>query len=151
MFDTVLGLPVHVLVVHGVVVLLPVMTVVTTVWAFLPRSPRLVGWGVVAANAAVSVLTFLAKESGEALQERLGGTVAREHAEIADVLPFFAFALLFASVLVQALRDRDVWVPDRLPAMLTALVALVALVWTVRAGHSGSEAVWSGIVRQTGG
>jgi hypothetical protein len=131
-FDTVLGLPVHVLVVHGVVVLLPVMTVVTTVWAFLPRSPRLVGWGVVAANAAVSVLTFLAKE-------------------IADVLPFFAFALLFASVLVQALRDRDVWVPDRLPAMLTALVALVALVWTVRAGHSGSQAVWSGIVRQTGG
>jgi PAT family beta-lactamase induction signal transducer AmpG len=38
-----------------------------------------------------------------------------------------------------------------LPAMLTALVALVALVWTVRAGHSGSQAVWSGIVRQTGG
>jgi hypothetical protein len=126
-FDTVLGLPVHVLVVHGVVVLLPLMTVVTT------------------------VLTFLAKESGEALQERLGGTAARDHAEIADVLPFFAFALLFASALVQALRDRDVRVPDRLPAVLTALVALVALVWTVRTGHSGSEAVWSGIVRQTGG
>jgi hypothetical protein len=150
-FDTVLGLPVHVLVVHGVVVLLPLMTVVTTVWAFLPRAPRLVGWGVVAANAAVAVLTFLAKESGEALQERLGGTAARDHAEIADVLPFFAFALLFASALVQALRDRDVRVPDRLPAVLTALVALVALVWTVRTGHSGSEAVWSGIVRQTGG
>lgn len=151
MFDTVLGLPVHVLVVHGVVVLLPLMTVVTTVWAFLPRSSRPVGWGVVAGNAVVAVLTFLAKESGEALQERLGGTVAREHAEIADVLPFFALALLFASALVQALRDRDVGVPDRLPAMLTALVALVALVWTVRAGHSGSEAVWSGIVGQTGG
>ena len=151
MFDTVLGLPVHALVVHGVVALLPVMTVVTTVWAFLPRASRRVGWAVVAGNAVVAVLTFVAKESGESLQERLGGTVAREHAEIADVLPFFALALLFASVLVQALRDRDVRVPDRLPAVLTALVALVALVWTVRAGHSGSEAVWSGIVRQTGG
>ena len=151
MFDTVLGLPVHALVVHGVVVLLPLMTVVTTVWAFLPRVGRVVGWGVVAANAGVAVLTLVGKESGEALQERLGGTVAAEHAEIADVLPFFAFALLFASALVQALRDREVQVPDRLPAVLTAVVALVALVWTIRAGHSGSEAVWSGIVRQTGG
>lgn len=151
MFDTVLGLPVHVLVVHGVVVLLPLMTVVTTVWAFLPRAPRMVGWAVVVANAGVAALTFVAKESGEALQERLGGTVAAEHAEIADVLPFFAFALLLAAVLVQGLRDRDLPVPERLPAVLTAVVAFVALVWTVRTGHSGSEAVWSGIVRQTGG
>lgn len=151
MFDTVLGLPVHVLVVHGVVVLLPLMTVVTTVWAFLPRAGRVVGWGVVAANAVVAVLTFVAKESGEALQERLGGAVAEEHAEIADILPFFAFALLFASVIVQALRGRDTSVPERLPAVLTAVVALVALAWTVRTGHSGSEAVWSTIVRQTGG
>ena len=32
MFDTVLGLPVHVLVVHAVVVGLPLMAVVTAVW-----------------------------------------------------------------------------------------------------------------------
>lgn len=151
MFDTVLGLPVHVLVVHGVVVLLPLMAVVTTAWAFLPRASRRVGWAVVVADAGVAALTFVGKESGEALQERLGGAVAQEHAEIADVLPFFALALLLAAVLVQALRDRDLRVPERLPAALTALVALVALVWAVRAGHSGSEAVWSGIVRQAGG
>ena len=103
----------------------------------------------VVANAGVTAMTFVAKESGEALQERLGGQIAEEHAEIADVLPFFALALLFASVLVQALRSRDIRVPQRLPGVLTAVVALVAVVWTVRTGHSGSEAVWGEVVRQT--
>jgi hypothetical protein len=150
-FDTVFGLPVHALVVHGVVVLLPLMTVVTTAWAFLPRVSRVVGWAVVVANAGTAALTFVAKESGQALQQRMGGQVAQEHAEVADVLPFFALALLFASVLVQALRTRDVAVPERLPAVLTLVVAAAALYWAVRTGHSGSEAVWSGIVQQTGG
>jgi hypothetical protein len=149
-FDTVLGLPVHVLVVHGVVVLLPLMALVTLAWAFWQDAPRLAGLAVVVANAGVAALTFVAKESGEALQERLGGQIAQEHAEIADVLPFFALSLLFASVLVQALRSRDIRVPGRLPGVLTAVVALVAIGWTVRAGHSGSESVWGEVVRQTG-
>jgi hypothetical protein len=148
-FDTVLGLPVHVLVVHGVVVLLPLMAVVTLAWAFWPGAHRLVGVAVVVANAGVMAMTYVAKESGEAHQERLGGQIAQEHAEIADALPFFAMALLFASVLVQALRSRDIRVPQRLPGVLTAVVALVAVVWTVRAGHSGSESVWGEVVRQT--
>jgi hypothetical protein len=150
-FDTVFGLPVHVLVVHGVVVLLPLMTVVTTVWAFLPRASRVVGWAVVVANAGTAAMAFVAKESGQELQARLGGQVAQEHAEIADLLPFFALALLLASALVQGLRTRDMQVPERLPAVLTLVVAAATLYWAVRTGHSGSEAVWSGIVQQTGG
>ncbi len=149
MFDTVLGLPVHVLVVHGVVVLLPLVAVVTVLWAFREDAPRLVGWAVIAANLVVAGMTFVAKESGEALQERLGGQIADEHAEIADVLPYFALALLFASVIMQALRSRNIHVPQRLPGVLTAVVALVAVLWTVRAGHSGSEAVWGEVVRQS--
>ena len=148
-FDTILGLPVHVLVVHGVVVLLPLTALVTLAWAFWHDAPRLVGLAVVVANAGVTAMTFVAKESGQALQARLGGQIAEEHAEIADVLPFFALALLFASVLVQALRSRDIRVPQRLPGVLTAVVALVAVVWAVRTGHSGSEAVWGEVVRQT--
>lgn len=149
MFDTILGLPVHVLVVHGVVVLLPLTALVTLAWAFWHDADRLVGMAVVVANAGVTAMTFVAKESGQELQARLGGQIAEEHAEIADMLPFFALALLFASVLVQALRSRDIRVPQRLPGVLTAVVALVAVVWTVRTGHSGSEAVWGEVVRQT--
>ena len=43
MFDTIAGLPVHALVVHGVVVLLPLMSLVTVVWAFVPSAPARVG------------------------------------------------------------------------------------------------------------
>jgi len=57
--------------------------------------------------------------------------------------------VLFASILVQGLRSTDVGVPLRLPAVLTGLVVVVVLVWTVRTGHSGSQAVWGEIVRST--
>lgn len=154
MFDTVLGLPVHALVVHAVVVLLPLMALVTAVWAFRPRASRLVGRAVVAANVLVVALTFTARFSGEELQARLslpGQTpVAADHAEVAQLLPFFALALLFASVLVAGLRVGGVVAPWHLPGILTAVVALAAVGWTLWAGHSGSEAVWGDIVRQTG-
>ena len=150
MFDTVFGLPVHVLVVHAVVVLLPLMSVATLAWAFIPRLGPAVGWTLVAGNAVTTALAFVAKASGEALQDRLGGAVAQEHAEAAELLPFMALALLVASALVQALRSTDVGVPLRLPAVLTGVVVAVALVWVARAGHSGSEAVWAEVVRGSG-
>ena len=150
MFDTVFGLPVHVLVVHAVVVLLPLMSVATLVWAFTPRLGPAVGWTLVAGNAVTTALAFVAKVSGEALQDRLGGAVAQQHAEAAELLPFMALAVLVASALVQALRSTDVGVPLRLPAVLTGVVVAVTLVWVARAGHSGSEAVWAEVVRGSG-
>jgi len=149
-FDTVFGLPVHVLVVHAVVVLLPLMSVATLVWAFTPRLRPAVGWTLVAGNAVTTALAFVAKVSGEALQDRLGGAVAQQHAEAAELLPFMALAVLVASALVQALRSTDVGVPLRLPAVLTGVVVAVTLVWVARAGHSGSEAVWAEVVRGSG-
>ena len=150
MFDTVFGLPVHVLVVHAVVVLLPLMSVATLAWAFTPRLGPSVGWTLVAGNAVTTALAFVAKVSGEALQDRLGGAVAQQHAEAAELLPFMALAVLVASALVQALRSTDVGVPLRLPAVLTGVVVAVTLVWVARAGHSGSEAVWAEVVRGSG-
>ena len=155
MFDTVLGLPVHALVVHGVVVLLPLMAVVTLVWGWRRPSRAVTGWVVVAADAVVAVMTFVAKESGEALQRRLGGQAALEHGELADPLPLMAVGLLVAAALVQVHRTRGP-VPrsDRggLGTVLSVLVtvaAAVVVVWTVRVGHSGAEAVWGQIVSNT--
>jgi hypothetical protein len=149
-FDTIAGLPVHALVVHGVVVLLPLMALATLAWAILPNRDVRVGYAVIAGNALVCAMTFVARLSGEELQQRLGGQVAQEHAEIAEILPFISLALLVAAVLVQGLRSMDVGVPLRMPAVLTGVIVAVALVWTVRAGHSGSEAVWGQIVDSTG-
>lgn len=145
MFDTVLGLPVHALVVHGVVVLLPLMAGLTVAAAFVPRL-RWAAWWVVGANAAVLAMTFVARQSGAALQARLGGQVAVEHGDIGSRLPWFALALLVASVLVAVSRAAG----RTLPAGVLALVAAAAaLFWAVRTGHSGSEAVWAEIVRNT--
>lgn len=150
MFDTIAGLPIHALVVHGVVVLLPLMSIATLVWAFRPQAGVRVGYAVVAGNAAVAAMTFVARFSGEALFRRLGEpAVAVEHTQIAALLPFLALALLLASILVQGLRSTDVGVPLRLPAVLTGLVVVVVLGWTIRTGHSGSQAVWGEIVRST--
>ncbi|QGN57985.1 DUF2231 domain-containing protein [Nostocoides sp. HKS02] len=161
MFDTIFGLPVHALVVHAVVVLLPLVAIVTVWWSARPAATRRTGWLVVAADAAVTVVTWVAAQSGEALQRRLGGTVARAHGELASALPWMALALTVAAVLVQLTRQDPAEAPGEAPGMgprlpgrvtapLVGVVALVAVVWTVRVGHSGATAVWAEIVRNTG-
>ena len=153
MLDTIVGLPVHVLVVHGVVVLLPLAAVATMVWAVRGSADPRVGWGIVAADAVVAALTWVARLSGQQLQARLeglrGAPVAQQHEAIAVLLPFMALALLVSAVLVQGLRSGDVDVPMRLPGLLAGVVALVAIVWTIRTGHSGTESVWGETIRQT--
>ena len=155
MFDTILGLPVHALVVHGVVVLLPLMALVTLVWAWRRPARLAAGWVVVAADAVVVAMTFVAKESGEALQRRLGGRAALEHGELADPLPLIAGALLLTALLVQLHRTRADGARDGGGGLRTALSVLVSaaaavvVVWTIRVGHSGAQAVWGEIVSNT--
>ena len=155
MFDTILGLPVHALVVHGVVVLLPLMALVTLVWAWRRPARLAAGWVVVAADAVVVAMTFVAKESGEALQRRLGGRAALEHGELADPLPLIAGALLLTALLVQLHRTRADSARDGGGGLRTALSVLVSaaaavvVVWTIRVGHSGAQAVWGEIVSNT--
>ena len=104
MFDTVLGLPVHVLVVHAVVVGLPLMAIVTVVAAFMPTLRLWMAWAVAVADAGVVVLTFVARESGEQLQQRLGGQVAQEHAALGRNLIWFALPVFAVAVAVALTR-----------------------------------------------
>lgn len=146
MFDTVLGLPVHALVVHGVVVLLPLMAVITAVVACIPRWRVHAAWPVVVVDAGLVGMTVVARQSGEALQERLGGQVAMQHAELGRNLVWFAIALFLASLVVALVRRSG---KAALGASLAVVAGVFALWWTIRVGHSGSEAVWSGIVSST--
>ena len=148
MFDTVLGLPVHVLVVHGVVVLLPLTALVTMVVAFVPRWRDRVAWLVVVADAVMVVATLFARQSGEALQRRLGGQVAAEHAAVGKDLIWFALGLFAAAVLVAMTRDARGG-SSRLAAVLTFVAAALGTWWTIRVGHTGADAVWKGIVAST--
>ena len=149
MFDTISGLPVHVLVVHAVVVLLPLMAVVTVAVA-VRRGWRSAAPWVVLADAAVVGLAYVGKESGEVLQKRLSQftpNVAHDHGVHGDRVPYFALALLVAAVLV--------WLTSR-SARLVPLAVAVAIVtgvgslwWIYLTGESGARAVWGETIANT--
>ena len=89
MFDVIAGLPVHPLVVHAVVVLLPIMAVVTVLVAARTPWRGALRW-VVVADALVLVSAVVADQSGEALQGRLsqaGEKVAEDHGELGGTIP----------------------------------------------------------------
>jgi hypothetical protein len=145
-FDTVLGLPVHALVIHGVVVLLPLMAFITAVVACVPRLRVLAAWPVALVDGGMVAMTFVARQSGQALQTRLGGQIAKDHAALGINLIWFALAMFAASLVVAAMRRSE---RATVGIVLTVVTGVLALWWTIRVGHSGSSAVWTNIVAST--
>jgi hypothetical protein len=148
MFDVINGLPLHALVVHGVVVLLPLMAIVTAAVAFRPAWREGLAWWVVAADALVVVLTFVAIQSGKTFQKRLGGQIAISHGNAGRLMIWFALGLLVAALLV-ALLARSGGATATGLAVLTALVGLAAIGWTLKTGDSGAKAVWESVIQNT--
>jgi hypothetical protein len=138
------GLPLHPLVVHAVVVLVPLVTagmvlaVVSTAWGDRLRLVLAVLATVAAASA------FVARASGQSLLARVPGSpeVAR-HADLADTLPWF---LLGSAALVVAWAwARSQRRPATAIGITAALGSAGATIWTVLVGHSGAESVWGGL------
>lgn len=165
MFDTINGLPLHPLVVHGVVVLLPLAILGTIAIALRPQWRTKYGFLVVGAALVATILVPVSTSSGESLQERVGDP--GEHAELGEQLLWFALVLLIAVtalVVLQWRNDRanlsgsggqhsDV-VAHPAPVergalnMVTAaavaavLAALACGVQVYRVGDSGARAAW---------
>ncbi len=148
-FDTINGLPTHVLVVHVVVVLLPLAALGALAIAAVPRWSARFGVLVWVGALVATGASFVAEESGEKLAARVGLPV--EHAEIGEQVKFFAFAL-FVVTLVLWFYDRS---HDRralsvkILAGVVAVVALAAIWWAVRAGDTGAAAVWETVIQNT--
>ena len=140
MFDTIAGLPLHPLVVHAVVVLLPLMALLTVVVAVRKNLRERFSWWVVGANGVIFLITLVTKEAGESLQKSLGGQIAKEHGELGSVLPWFALFLALASAATAVANRNKALGPVAVVVSIVAAVA--AVVWTVRTGDSGSRAVW---------
>ena len=100
MFDTITGLPLHPLVIHGVVVGVPLMAVLTVLVAVRKDLRERFAWWVAGANFLLFLLTLVAKQSGEALQQAKGGQLAIEHGQLGSVLPWFVLVLTAASAAV---------------------------------------------------
>lgn len=158
MFDLVNGLPVHPLVVHAVVVLLPLACVGTLAIALRPGWRRRYGVLVVLCAAAAVVLIPVATSSGEALERHVGDP--GRHAALGGQLIWFAVPLLvLACVLVWLDRRqgptsaRESMSRAKAVTWMVAVLALVAAIATsvqvYRVGDSGARAAWSGRVQST--
>lgn len=161
MFDLINGLPVHPLVVHAVVVLLPLACLGTIAIAVKPSWRAKYGVLVVGCAAAATVLIPVATSSGEALEERVGDP--GQHAQLGDQLIWFAVPLLVLSAALVWLDRRqraqtsegsatdsaEAGTPAtrepravRIVAVLALIVAIAASVQVYRVGDSGARAAW---------
>ncbi len=148
--DTIAGLPLHPLVVHAAVVLVPLTSIGAVLMALWPRFSRRFGVLVVIVAGAALVSTVVAKQSGEALARQVG--VTEQHMELGGRMPLVAAALAVLTV-VFWLFDRGIPGNRRRPwwlvvlAVILVVVALGAIYLTILTGHSGAEAVWVGRLR----
>ncbi|MEV0004730.1 DUF2231 domain-containing protein [Micromonospora sp. NPDC050980] len=156
--DSVNGLPLHPLVVHAVVVLLPLAALGVAALAVRPVWRGRFGWLVVLVSALATAAIPLATESGESLERRVGDP--GRHAELGDQLIWFAVPLLVAAAaLVWLHRRADRPAGDQpkagpsalgvVVAVLAMVVAAANLVQVFRVGDSGAKAVWGDVPAAT--
>lgn len=151
MLDLIFGLPIHPLIVHAVVVLLPLSVLGAIALAAVPRWRRPYGPLAFGVAAVGTLLIPLATESGEALEHRVGDP--ERHAHLGEQLIWFAVPLV-------ALLALLVWLDRRRPgkagaqaavAGLLVMAALAVGVQTFRVGDSGARAAWGDQVASSTG
>ena len=151
MLDTVQGLPVHPLIVHATVVVVPTAALAVALYAVWPRFRAWARFGPLALAAAAVVLTPLSTSSGESLEHRVGGSAAIEqHSHLADLLIWWVAPLaVLAAVLWWWHRAERPARSGRSLALVAAVlpvaVAVGTLVQVVLIGHTGAEAAWSDV------
>ena len=144
------GLPLHPLVVHAVVVLVPLSAVGGLVIAFSRWARKRYGSLLVLCSLVAAVSTFVAQQAGEAFYATFPQTTPAMdyHRSIGDGLLIWTI-LLFVGTLVlviaQRLIDADhahgriAWIGG---LVITVVAAVVAVVQTIRIGDAGATAVW---------
>ncbi|GAA2575091.1 hypothetical protein GCM10010399_00550 [Dactylosporangium fulvum] len=142
---TVNGLPLHPLVVHAVVVLLPLAVLGVVAITVRPRLRARFGVLVVVVTALATAAIPVATSTGEGLEARVGDPGV--HAELGDTLIFFAVPLLAVAALLVWVVPRNTGRRPWMGVLVTVLALLIAaanLVQVYRVGESGARAVWGG-------
>jgi hypothetical protein len=152
LFDTIAGLPIHPLVVHAVVVVLPVSALALIAIYLVPRWRQHYGWLTMVALAGGVGAALLAKESGEALAGRVG--LPQLHSGLANTLVAvavvtFVVAAVWFWLQRKAARAGVSSVAATVAGAVASLLALGVLSLTVLVGHSGATAVWAGVIAAT--
>ncbi|MEU2611347.1 DUF2231 domain-containing protein [Micromonospora sp. NPDC007271] len=160
MFREFNGLPLHVLVVHVVVVLVPLLALISVAYGLVPRWRSRLDWAVAGLAVVTPIAAYVATESGEAFEEAqrergIGGEFLRkieEHSEYGDTLLWYTIGLAVAALLLLLLasglarvRGLPRWLVPVLAGVVVVL-AVFALVYVYLTGDSGAQVVWEGTI-----
>ncbi len=151
------GLPLHPLVVHAAVVLIPLVAVLTIVLAVLPGWRWLSRWPAAVGSVVVTGIAFLATRTGrqlEASRPQLR-VLVQVHAQrgdrLAHLTEVLAFIVLAAAFLLpgpsglasgRGARPSRLAIADKALPVLLVVVAVAVLVQCYLTGESGARAVW---------
>jgi len=153
-FDQISGLPVHILVIHAAVVFVPLLALGAVVYAVVPRWRSRIGWAVISLAILAPVVTFVAKESGAKLYDRLiANGVSGKGKEMLDAhmgfgtRTFWFTAALGGVTLLMTLLTLGKAGPGRRVVGIVFALAAVALAaasgyYVYKTGDSGAKTVW---------
>lgn len=142
------GLPLHPLLVHGAVVLVPLVAVGALVMSYLPSFSRRHGKIILGLAVVAQVSVFLAKMSGEAFSEILNKNV-QKHAELGEIAPLVTIPMVVL-IYLRWRMDRSgstfgsVTI-RRLISVALVVASLASIVFIFLVGHSGAQSVWGWI------
>lgn len=146
LLDTIAGLPVHPLVVHAVVILVPLSAVGLLVCLLRGSLRDRFGILVVLGAFAGAGAAWVAQQSGERLAAHLGRP--EDHARWGDRLVPVAAAFALTTLIWYAAsaRGRATAPVGQITGALAAVVGLAVIGLTVLVGHTGAKSAWAGRV-----
>jgi len=145
-FDLFLGLPVHVLINHLVIVFVPLFSVAFILIAFFERLRSNYSTITIIGLVAAFVSAFIAKQSGEALSLRVG--YPTNHAWWGERLVIVSAFLLLVALIWTKLKDKKSFI-SKLLGYVGILFAVAAIAISILAGHSGASASWGYKIEST--
>ena len=142
--DEIVGLPLHPLVIHAVVVLVPLGSLGLIVMASSGARSKRYGPAVVFVAFVATLSAFFARITGETFQQQMGIQGA-DHFKYGDYEPWAALLVLVFVSLLAAMDKQGGGKRNgvgQIVALLGVLVGVGATVLTVVVGHTGAQLVW---------
>lgn len=138
------GMPLHPLLVHGAVVLLPLAAIgFLVMFSSAKRSVRY-GPAVLFVSTLGAIFAWLSMFSGHDLQNELG-LGQRDHFRFGEILPWLGLGLFVATALLLGLDKQGKGKRSgfgTIIAIIGGVVSIATLGLTIYVGHTGAQLVW---------
>ena len=158
MFDTVAGLPVHVLIIHAVVVIAPLTALMAIWYAVRPASRASLRLPLAAGAVITGVSGLIAGASGEALEHRVRAAdsadaaalaLVHDHAEAGDLARILCLVLMVVTLAAVFYLLPLGAAVAKVTASAVILASVAAMGSVIITGHTGAKAAWADQVTAT--